>query len=175
MSFTAITEHLRIDSDSVVTNPYLQLSIRIFQLEFDTLCPGMAKRIEQSLSSNPVNLLQDEGVHRLLPSCNIDAKINIRSTGKLLLNARQRNHQIRGCRIRRAQSSNRASTLFDPSTHDLKNPIQPRFHRRFFGYSLNRHPKLHRGAQEGLKERVVKFLGNASALFQTDVFQCGGA
>src|SRR5262249_10149154 len=67
------------DSHPVITNPHLQLSIGIFEFEFDTLRPGMAKRIQQCLSSNPVNLLLDERVQRLLPSRDIDAKISSRT------------------------------------------------------------------------------------------------
>src|SRR5215471_19231522 len=123
MSFTSIVQHLRIDSDSIVTHSHMQLSIGIFEFKFDTLRPGMAKRIQQCLSSNPVNLLLDERVQRLLPSRNIDSEINIRSTRKLLFNGRQGDHQIPCRRIRRAQPSNRASPFLDPSTHELKYPV----------------------------------------------------
>jgi len=143
VSFTPIAEHLRTDSDSVVTNPHLQLSIGIFEFEFDTLSPGMTKRIQQCLSSDPINLLLDGCVQRSPPSHNIDAKIDTRSTRKLLLNARKRDHQIACRRIRRAQPLNRASTLLYPSAHDLKHPIQPWFHRRFFRYRINRRAELH--------------------------------
>src|SRR5262249_42104228 len=128
MSFTAIAEHLRIDSDSVVTNSHLQLPIGIFEFKFDALRPRMEKRIQQRLSSNPVNLLLDKQAQLLLVSRNIDTKINIRSTGKLLLNARQLDHKVPCRRIRGAQSLNGTPTLLDPSIHDLKHPIQPRFH-----------------------------------------------
>src|SRR5215469_655045 len=123
MSFASIVEHPRIHSASVVANPHLQVLIGILEFAFDSLRPGMAECVEQCLSSNPVDLLLDQRAERLLRSRDSDAKINILPTSKLLLNSCQRLHEIRGARLRRAQSFNSTSALLNPSTHDFKYSI----------------------------------------------------
>ena len=123
MSFTPIVEDLRINSGSVVANPYLQIVIGVLEFALDSLRPGMAECVEQCLSSNPVSLLLNQWAQRLLLSRDSDSKINILSNWKFLLNSPQRNRQIHRARIRRAQPLDCASALVDPSAHDFKYSI----------------------------------------------------
>src|SRR5215469_13479887 len=119
MSFASFVKHLRIDSDSVVTHSHFQAFIGVFEFKFDSFCIRVAKCIEQRLSSNPIHLLLDRWIQRLLPSRDTDAKINIWLNRELLLNAGQGYNQIHGARIRRTESLNRTSAFVDPSIHDL--------------------------------------------------------
>jgi hypothetical protein len=50
-------EHLWVDSTSVITNPYSQVSVRVFKFKIDTLRSGMTKGVNQSLSTDAINLL----------------------------------------------------------------------------------------------------------------------
>jgi hypothetical protein len=94
VSDTPCGEHLSIDSAPVVPDSHAKLAIGIVDLELDALCLGMTKGIDQSFSSNPVNLMLDEWLKRLLPASDNDAEVNVGPDLEFLLNTRQCNNQV---------------------------------------------------------------------------------
>jgi len=94
MSLAPGLEDLRTDAASVVPDSHAKVAIGIVELEFDALCLGMTKGIDQSFSSNPVNLMLDEWLKRLLPASDNDAEVKVGLDLEFLLNTRQCNNQV---------------------------------------------------------------------------------
>ena len=84
-----------IDSASVIAYPHGQVTVGIFKLENDAPGSGMTKRIEQGFFANPVQLLADGRLERLLAADNTDAEIQLWRDHEFPANARQGRNQVR--------------------------------------------------------------------------------
>src|SRR5258707_3565054 len=97
--------------------------VGVFKFELDALRLGMTKGIDQSFSSNPVNLMLDEWLKRLLPASDNDPEVNVGLDLEFLLNTRQCNNPVSGLSARRAQALYRPPAFVAPQPHDLKTSI----------------------------------------------------
>jgi len=106
-------EDLRTDAASVVRNPHAQLMVGVFKFELDALRLGMTKGIDQSFSSNPVNLMLDEWLKRLLPASDNDVEDHIWVGRKFLPDPGQGRDQVERTSARRAEALYRAPAFVD--------------------------------------------------------------
>src|SRR5260221_13286653 len=95
MSLKTFVKHYRIDSTSVIAYPHSQVTVGIFKLEIDAPGSGMTKRIDQGFFANPVQLLADGRLERLLAADNTEVETYIRRDHEFPANARQGCNQVR--------------------------------------------------------------------------------
>src|SRR5258708_39505678 len=96
--FTPQFQNRGIDSTAVVAYCQSKLMRRVFQLDFNLICPGMPKCVDERLPADPVYLIPEKRVKRPLPPLANHLERD-RCAGrirwsKLLLNSPQRALQI---------------------------------------------------------------------------------
>src|SRR5215470_17939059 len=144
-------------------------SVSAYSSSNSTLRAGVTKCVDQSFAADPVNLLAYGRTQGLLPPGDGDEEIGSGLDRQFFLNAGQGQNQVHWTSIRGAQMLNGVTALLYPLVHDLQNTVEPWFERAVYGWAVQSHSQLHRGADEGLQECVMQFLGDASTLFQADV------
>src|SRR5579863_1311079 len=117
-------QHLRVDAAAVIVDPEAKITGAVLQFDLNMVGPRMTEGISQRLPANPIDLVTNQWIERLLPTFNNQAEFDwplVRvPAAKLLLNLGERNLQIQRDSARRAEPAQSTPTLLDHLTHQFQ-------------------------------------------------------
>ena len=124
----------------------------------------MAKRVDQRLAADAVDLVADERVERPRLPFDDHPEAGRRAEAKLLLHVGERLPQIVRAGARAAESAHGVASLVDDLPHQRADARQAGARGRVLGQRLGGDVELHRRAEKSLQQRVVQLLRDARAL-----------
>ena len=133
MAIASNPDHLAIHPATIIPDRDAQISRHIIHHHFNLAGIGVAKRIDDRLTHNPVDLALNDRAHRPGLALGNHSKIDILGQGKFLSDPRERLFQVVGIGQRRTKRSQGVAPLLTHLLHQTDDSFDERLGGRVLG------------------------------------------
>src|SRR5580700_290520 len=173
MSVPSGPEHLRIDAAAIVADYDPELTVGIFELDFDAAGARMAEGIGQSFTADAVDFIANHGMERARLAFDDQTKIDGVLENEFLWNTGEGLFEIVGFVADRAQAAHRVPTIGNDLAHKIEDTVDERFRRPVLRHLIVGDMELHGSTQNSLQQGIVQLLRDSGAFrqpfFETDI------